>query len=130
MCVWIKLSDFGEKHIRLLNTSYVKELVSNNILYVHPEDIHRELMSSNMYDYTMKGIVDCKYISKNIGRVRSIDVNRKSIEVDVNPECKDYIGNMKNPRISFLAYTGLNKTGPVFYIQDEKENTIEEGDAV
>lgn len=132
MCVWVKLSDFGVKHIRLLNTPFVKELLSNNILYVLPDDIHKEVMNTDMYNYTMRGIVETKYLAKNVGRVRSIDVNNKMLEIEVNPEYEDYITNMKEPRISFLAYNSLNKTSSVFYIQDIGKTNVEdeEGEAV
>lgn len=130
MCVWVGLSNFGVKHIRLLNTSYVRNLIDNNILYVVPMDVHQELMSCDSYNYIMKDIIPDYILTRNIGRVRSVDVNNHAIEIDVNPVYKDYLDNMTNPRISFLANAGLNKTGSIFYIYDAKNNIIEEGEAV
>ena len=127
MCIWVGLSSFGIKHARLLNTPYVKNLVDNNILYVVPEDVHREIMSSQGHDYIMKSVVNSEYINRNIGRVRSIDANNHMVEIDVNPEFKDYIESMENPRISFLAYTGLGKTSPVMYIHNAMSEDLIEG---
>lgn len=130
MCIWVKLSDFGVRNSRLLNTPYVKSLIDNNILYVIPEDVHLEAMKQDNYEYTHKGCIAIKYLTRNIGRVRSIDVVNKMVEIDINPEYEDYITNMIDPRISFLAYTGLNKTGPVFYIQELGDSNEEEDEAV
>lgn len=130
MCIWVKLSSFGAKYYRLLNTPYVKNLIDNNILYVIPKDVHMEAMHNDNFEYTHKGVIDMKYLARNIGRVRSVDINNKMIEIDINPEYEDYIENMNNPRISFLAYTGLNKTGPAFYIHELNEDEEEEGKVV
>lgn len=129
MCVWVGLSDFGIKHVRLLNTPYVKNLINNNILYVLPMNIHQELMNYDSYNYIIKGIVPYYVLDRNIGRVRSVDVNNHAIELDINPIYKDYLDCMVNPKISFLANVGLNKISPVLYIYDAKNNIVEEGEA-